>query len=188
MAEKKTIKTSPAKRKNVKAKTKPVAKKTAAKKAVIEKVPAIEIKPAKHRVPRKQKLSLPGLEELEKKQSELDAVKKGIKTKLRDAYLDLEKRQDLIRGHYQELFNESIENILKHNKRSSGKATKPAKRGAIVPYTKAEVSAFIEQKEQGIELSSIKIKGRRPKSIQKMMEAYEKADTKDSASVLAILR
>jgi hypothetical protein len=183
MAEKKATKPGPAKRKIVKAKAKPIAKKVAAKKvSTVEKAPTIEKRPTKVRVPRKQKLNIPGLEELEKKQSELDAVKKGIKTKLHSAYLDLKKREEVIRGHYQELFNESIDSSTA----KKGRARKvPTKRGAIAPYTKAEVAAFIEQKEQGIELKDMKIQGRRPKSIAKMDEAYRRADTKDVESILA---
>jgi hypothetical protein len=178
--------------KSIKAKpaSKPAAKKAKPLPGPTE-APKAE-KPVKAYKPRQAKGGLSSFADLLKKQSELETIKKQAKAELRKAYEDKVKEADGIKKQYSELFSESLETLPKARKarRASPKVpkAKPAKRGAIAPYTAAEISAFIEQKDEGIDVKKIKIAGRRVKSVQKIDQAYDKADTKDAESILDLLR
>ena len=184
-------KTKPAKNGSIKKPVtkKPIAKaskpttKTAPKKTEEIKAPAMVKATRKPRVPHKVKIT--EFEEILKKKAELDAVTVKAKKHLQKEYQASIAQAEAIKAQYRELFDELIEIKKARAKRGSGKARKI---GVVAPITKAEVAAFIEQTENGIAIADIKISGRRPKSIQKIATAYNKAEKKDASSVLALLK
>jgi len=138
----------------------------------------------KARKPRKETLT--GFDELFTKQAELAVVTKKAKTQLRKEYADAVKKADAIKDKYRTLFGEKIDDtsvklIKRGHKIQKGK-------GITAPITKAEVESFIEQKEQGLGITDIKIKGRRIKTIKRISDVYNKADTKEPRTILALLQ
>ena len=183
---KKAVKTTPkanalVKKVTTKKSPAPKAKRVVSKKALVAK-PTLE---KKTRIPRKPR-GAKGFGEMLKKQSELEAAKKKVKTELRKEYDKALKSAEGIKEHYKSLFDESIESS-KPKRGVKGSRTGTARKGAVAPITKVEVASFIEQREQGIAIENIKISGRRPKSIKRIAEAYSKAKVKDVDSVLASL-
>jgi len=132
-----------------------------------------------------RKIKIAGFEEIMKKKAELALVTLKAKKQLQKEYAKAIAQAEAINVQYQDLFDEPIKAMSKKTKRGSGKARKT---GVVAPISKEEVESFIEQKEQGLSVTDIKIVGRRPQSIQKIDAAYGKADTKDAPSVLTFLK
>ena len=170
---------------------KPAARRVATK--TIAKTPKAAVKAAKHSAPnvtaRKprgyRKIKIVGIEAILQKKAELVAVTTKAKKQLQKEYTKAIANVEAIKAHYKDLFDEPIE---AKGKRAPKKAGTARGIGIAAPITKAEVASFIEQKEQGISISDIKIKGRRSKSIQKIAAAYSQADKRDTSSVLALLK
>ena len=207
MAEKKIVKSSiarpkaaKAKAKPVKAKAKPTAKSTpqkakpASKKANPVSVTSDPIAkegkiPTRKYAPRKSKGNSPSYTELLRKEAELATIKQKTKAELRKAYDKKQKETEGIKKQYHDIFHESLDSAAKPGKHDkSGLRSSSRRRLQAAPYTKEEIEGFIQQKKQGIDVSSIKIKGRRPQSIHRIDEAYENASTKDPVSILALLK
>jgi hypothetical protein len=181
--------------------SKPVAKKVIVKKPAVKKAAAKSVKkvpkaPKKAskasspkvkatRKPRVTKIKITGFEEIMKAKAELIAVTSKAKKQLQTEYAKAVAQAEAIKAQYKDLFDESIETKATKAKRGAGKARKT---GVVAPITKAEIESFIEQKEEGFALADIKISGRRTKSIKKIADAYSKAEIKDAASVLALLK
>lgn len=200
MAEKKTVKASSAKpkAKPVKAKrsavvaSKPAAKKAAGK----DSAPAKETAQAEPKLPskrsykpRKQKVALAGFADtLQKKQSELDDIKKRAKAELQKLYEGKMREAEGIKLQYKSLFDEPIESVPKARKPAGpGRKASGAKAGAAAPISLGEVESFLEQKEGGKDAASIKLPGRKPKSVLKIAEAYDRADEKTARTIHDLL-
>jgi hypothetical protein len=176
--------------KNVK-KAQPAKAKTVAKKATVKKAPAVSVPSSepkketevkKARKPRTFKVS--GFAELQKKEAELEAIKKKTKIQLKNQYDSIVKKADGLKAEYKQIFKEDISTASKGRKAAVGKSASPRK---VVPkpITLDEVQTFIDHFAEGQE---IKLPGRRPLSIAKIKAAYIKAKTKDAESVLALLK
>jgi len=191
MAERKVTKSGTPKAKPAKAKAKSPSSVNAAKPKIISK-PASKAapkKPALVRAPRQAAAALPGFENFRKKQADLAVAAKQAKAAIRKAHDIKIKEADALKKQYYDLFNESFDISSKPRKASrKGPKSKSSTRGQAAPYKSFEIETFIEQKKKGIAVKDIKIKGRRPKSIQRISAAYEKAGSKDSASILALLK
>ena len=191
MAERKVTKPGTPKAKPAKAKAKSSTTVKAAKPKTISK-PASKVapkKPAPVRAPRQAEATLPGFEDFRKKQADLEVAAKQAKAAIRKAHGIKIKEADALKKQYFDLFNESFDIASKPRKATrKGLNSKTATRGQAAPYKAAEIETFIEQKKKGLIVKDIKIKGRRPKSIQRISSAYDKASTKDAASVLALLK
>lgn len=109
--------------------------------------------------------------DLLKKQAEFEQIKKGAKADLKKEYDRLIKEADSIKVQYKGLFNESIESAPKirgvRAKKTAGKVV------GLKPFSLNEIEDFVEQKRQG---ETIKISGRRPKSIARMEDAYRHSE------------
>jgi hypothetical protein len=146
-------------------------------------------KPAPVRTPRQANATLPGFEDFRKKRADLEVAAKQAKAAIRKAYDIKIKEADALKKQYFDLFNESFDTVSKPRKATRiGRKSKAATRGQAAPYKASEIETFIEQKKKGLTVNDIKIKGRRPKSIQRISTAYDKAGSKDTASILALLR
>ncbi len=146
-------------------------------------------KPAPVRTPRQADVSLPGFEDFRKKQADLEVAAKQAKAAIRKAHDNKIKEADALKKQYFDLFNESFDTASKPRKATrKGPKSKTATRGQAAPYKAAEIETFIEQKKKGLTVKDIKIKGRRPKSIQRISAAYDKASSKDTASILKLLK
>jgi len=191
MAERKVAKPGTPKAKPAKAKAKPTTTVKAAKPKAASK-PARKVapkKPASVGVPRQADASLPGFEDFRQKQADLEVAAKQAKAAIRKAHDIKIKEADALKKQYFDLFNESFDTVSKPRKATRiGSKSKRATRGQAAPYKAAEIETFIEQKKKGLTVKDIKIKGRRPKSIQRISSAYDKAGTKDAASILALLK
>lgn len=191
MAERKVAKPGTPKAKPAKAKAKPTTTVKAAKPKAISK-PASKVaskKPAPIRTPRQAEASLPGFEDFRKKQADLEVAAKQAKAAIRKAHEFKIKEADALKKQYFDLFNESFDTVSKPRKTTrKGSKSKRATRGQAAPYKSSEIETFIEQTKKGLAVKDIKIKGRRPKSIQRIATAYDKASTKDTASILALLK
>jgi hypothetical protein len=183
-----TPKVKPAK---AKAKAKPTTTVKVAKPKAASK-PARKVAPNKQapvRTPRQADASLPGFEDFRQKQADLEVAAKQAKAAIRKAHDIKMKEADALKKQYFDLFNESFDTVSKPRKASrKGPKSKRATRGQAAPYKTAEIETFIEQKKKGLTVKDIKIKGRRPKSIQRISAAYDKASSKDTASILALLK
>ena len=191
MAERKVSKPGTPKAKPAKASAKPTTTVKAAKPKAVSK-PASKVapkKPAPVRVPHQAEATLPGFEDFRKKQADLEVAAKQAKAAIRKAHDIKIKEADALKKQYFDLFNESFDIASKPRKATrKGPKSKRATRGQAAPYKASEIETFIEQKKKGLTVKDIKIKGRRPKSIQRIAAAYEKAGTKDTASILALLK
>jgi hypothetical protein len=191
MAERKVTKPGTPKPKPAKAKAKPTTTVKAARAKAISK-PASKValkKPAPVRVPRQTKAALPGFEDFRKKQVDLEVAAKQAKAAIRKAHDIKIKEADALKKQYFDLFNESFDIASKPCKATrKGPKSKAATRGQAAPYKATEIETFLAQKKKGLAVKDIKIKGRRPKSIQRISAAYDKASTKDAASILALLK
>ena len=191
MAERKVTKPGTPKAKPAKAKAKSPTSVKAAKPKAASK-PASKIspkKPAPIRVPHQAEATLPGFEDFRKKQADLEVAAKQAKAAIRKAHDIKIKEADALKKQYFDLFNESFDIVSKPRKATrKGPKSKSATRGQAAPYKASEIETFIDQKKKGLTVKDIKIKGRRPKSIQRISAAYEKASTKDTASILALLK
>ena len=191
MAERKVSKPGTPKAKPAKASSKPTTTVKVAKSKAVSK-PASKVapkKPAPVRAPHQAEATLPGFDDFRKKQADLEIAAKQAKAAIRKAYDIKIKEADALKKQYFDLFNESFDIVSKPRKATrKGPKSKRATRGQAAPYKAAEIETFIEQKKKGLAVKDIKIKGRRPKSIQRIAAAYEKAGTKDTASILALLK
>jgi histone H1/5 len=167
---------------------KPAAKKVAAKKTAVKKIekkpatkkpaktatkPSVK-KPAKARKPRAQKLPA-GFTELLKKQSEFESAKKKAKTGLARQYAKKMEEALAVKTQYRKLFGESLESAQK---------TKGARKAiGTKPFSLDELKSFLSQYPESKE---VKIVGRRPRSIQKLIKAYSQSKSKDAESILAV--
>ena len=189
MAESKVTKPETPKAKPAKASSKSPTSAKAAKPKAISK-PASKISPKKTspvRAPRQAEATLPGFEDFRKKQADLAVAAKQAKAAIRKAHDIKIKEADALKKQYFDLFNESFDIASKPRKATrKGPKSKSATRGQAAPYKASEIETFIEQKKKGLAVKDIKIKGRRPKSIQRISAAYDKASTKDTASILAL--
>ena len=180
------LKAKPAK---VKAKSTTTAK---AAKPKAHTKPASNVAPKKSapaRTPRQGKATLPGFEDFRKKQADLEVAAKQAKAAIRKAHDIKIKEADALKKQYFDLFNESFDIASKPRKATrKGLKSKSPTRGQAAPYKASEIETFIEQKKKGLTIKDIKIKGRRPKSIQRISAAYDKAGTKDTASILTLLK
>jgi hypothetical protein len=130
--------------------------------------------------------TIKGFEEMAKKKAELEAAARLVKGELRKEYAEILRKADGIKTQYKALFDEPIDSgATKAVRRAGGPG---AKRKAVEPITKSEVASFIEQKDQGIGLESIKVGSRRIKTIKKIAAAYERAERKDASSVFSALK
>jgi hypothetical protein len=191
MDERKVAKPGTLKTKPAKAKAKPTTTVKAAKPKDISKSAskAIPKKPAPVRTPHQAEATLPGFEDFRKKQADLEIAAKQAKAAIRKAHDIKIKEADALKKQYFDLFNESFDIAAKPRKATrKGPKSKRATRGQAAPYKSSEIETFIEQKKKGLTVKDIKIKGRRPKSIQRIAAAYDKAGTKDTASILALLK
>jgi hypothetical protein len=148
----------------------------------------------KTRGPQKAR-ALKGFDELLKKQAELEAVTKKAKSELRKEYEKTLQHAESLKDQYKNLFYEAIDTVSpkatranKVTKATRGVGKRIRTTGAVAPITEAEVESFIEQKEQGLSTDRIKISGRRIKSVKRIDDAYNKADTKDAKSIRELLR
>jgi hypothetical protein len=190
MAERKVAKPGTPKAKPAKAKAKPTTTVKAAKPKAISKTArkAAPKNPALVRTPLQADTSLPGFEDFRKKQADLEVAAKQAKAAIRKAHDIKIKEADALKKQYFDLFNESFDTVSKPRKATRrGSKSKRAMRGQAAPYKASEIETFIDQKKKGLAVKDIKIKGRRPKSIQRLSTAYDKASTKDAASILALL-
>jgi len=191
MAERKVTKPGTPKAKPAKAKANSLTTvKTAKPKAVSKPTSkAAPKKLAPVRAPRQAEAALPGFEDFRKKQADLEVAAKQAKAAIRKAHDIKIKEADALKKQYFDLFNESFDTVSKPRKASrKGPKSKRATRGQAAPYKTAEIETFIEQKKKGLTVKDIKIKGRRPKSIQRISAAYDKAISKDTASILALIK
>jgi carbon monoxide dehydrogenase subunit G len=182
MAVKKEVKSKVAAKPVAKAKpsTAKSASKAKATKAEVKKPEVkapVAVKAKKVRGPNKAKGSFADLIKI---QHQYEEAKKGAKAELKkefDAHL---KEADKIKAEYKQFFSESIESAPKSRgvgaKKTSGKII------GFTPFTLKEVEDFVDQKKEGI---TIKIQGRRPKSIARLEAAYSKSD--DAETILKIL-
>ena len=191
MAERKVTKPGIPKAKPAKAKAKSTTSAKAAKPKANSK-PASNVSPKKSapaRTPRQAKATLPGFEDFRKKQADLEVAAKQAKAAIRKAHDIKIKEADALKKQYFDLFNESFDIASKPRKATrKGLKSKSPTRGQAAPYKASEIETFIEQKKKGLTIKDIKIKGRRPKSIQRISAAYDKAGTKDTASILTLLK
>jgi|GEM_PF-1851162 hypothetical protein len=176
VARPRTEKAEPASNERPGSDAKPKAKARVAKPALKAKPkkpeansPAIAAKVRKTRAPRKAKGTFA---DLLKKQAELEEIKKGAKSELRRQFDGLVKEAEKIKAQYKELFAESIESAPKT--RGGGAKRTAGKIPGLKPYSLQEVKVFIEQKEQG--KASIRIPGRKPKSVARMEDAYRHSE------------
>jgi hypothetical protein len=191
MAEHKVTKPGTLKAKSAKAKAKSPTSVKADKPKSVSKLAskATPKKPTLIRAPRQAKASLPGFEDFRKKQADLEVAAKQAKAAIRKAHDIKIKEADALKKQYFDLFNESFDIASKPRKASrKGLKSKTATRGQAAPYKAAEIETFIAQKKKGLAVKDIKIKGRRPKSIHRISAAYDKASSKDTASILALLK
>jgi hypothetical protein len=191
MAERKVTKPGTSKAKPAKAKTKPTATvKVAKPKAASKTARKVALKkPASVRTPRQAEAALTGFEDFRKKQADLEVAAKQAKAAIRKAHDIKIKEADALKKQYFDLFNESFDTVSKPRKASrKGPKSKSATRGQAAPYKASEIETFIEQKKKGLTVKDIKIKGRRPKSIQRISAAYDKASAKNTASILGELK
>lgn len=174
-------------------KSKVAAKKTSAVKAIkpaaspSEKVPTDE-KPAKAvRKTQKAKVSS-SYSELLKQQTKLDEIKKNIKADIFKAYEEKAKEMAELAKEYHSLFQEDITKAKKAPKGiKADRKGKGSKGAGKSKFSHAQIESFIEQKTQGIDVSKIKIDGKNAISVRHISEAYDKSDTKDVDSILALL-
>ena len=191
MAERKVTKPGTPKAKHTKAKANPTttvkaAKPKAASKSTSKVAPK---KPAPVRTPRQAEAALTGFEDFRKKQADLEVAAKQAKAAIRKAHDIKIKEADALKKQYFDLFNESFDIAAKPRKATrKGPKSKRATRGQAAPYKASEIETFIEQKKKGLTVKDIKIKGRRPKSIQRISAAYDKASAKNTASILNELK
>jgi hypothetical protein len=133
--------------------------------------------------------ALKGFDELFKKQAELEAATKNAKSELRKEYDKTLQHAESLKDQYKSLFHEAIDTASpKATKVTRGGGKRVRTTGAVAPITEAEVESFIEQKEQGLSVDKIKISGRRIKSVKRIDDAYNKADTKDAKSIREMLQ
>jgi ABC-type sugar transport system ATPase subunit len=140
-------------------------------------VASTEVKAKKARGPNKAKGSFADLLKI---QSQYEAAKKGAKADLKKQYDSLVKEAESIKLQYKGLFNESIESASKS--RGTGVKKTSGKIPGLKPFTLKEVEDFVDQKKEGV---TIKIQGRRPKSIARMEDAYRHSE--DAEEILKIL-
>lgn len=168
---------SPSRPKVVKAKPEAVAKPKAkvvkaakpAPKAPEVKAPVVEVKAKKTRgYTRRLKGSF---SDLLKIQSQYEEAKKSAKADLKKQFDSLIKEADSIKAQYKGLFDESIESSPKV--RGAGVKKTKGKIPGLKPFSLSEVEEFVEQKKEG---KTIKISGRRPKSIARMEDAYRHSE------------
>jgi hypothetical protein len=148
----------------------------------------------KTRGPQKAR-ALKGFDELLKKQAELEAVTKKAKSELRKEYDKTLQHAESLKDQYKSLFHEAIDTAspkaaraTKVTKATRGGGKRVRTTGAVAPISGAEIESFIEQKEQGLSIDKIKIEGRRIKSVKRIDDAYNKADTKDTQSIREMLK
>jgi hypothetical protein len=189
MAERKVTKPGTSKAKPAKAKPSTMVKAAKPKSASKPASKATPKKPAPVRTPHQAEAALSGFEDFRKKQADLEVAAKQAKAAIRKAHDIKIKEADALKKQYFDLFNESFDTVSKPRKATrKGPKSKRATRGQAAPYKTAEIETFIEQKKKGLIVKDIKIKGRRPKSIQRISSAYDKAGSKDTASILALLK
>jgi hypothetical protein len=139
----------------------------------------IEVKAKKVRGPNKAKAK-GSYADLLKIQSQYEEAKKGAKADLKKQYDSHIKEAESLKAQYKSLFNESIESAPKtrgpRTQKSSGKTP------GLKPFTLKEVEDFVDQKKEGV---TIKIQGRRPKSIARMEDAYRHSE--DAEAILKML-
>jgi histone H1/5 len=200
-AVKKAIAKNPAVKKPVAKKAptkKPAIKKTVAKKAgaskgrpaqYAKKSSAIAQADNRDDARESLKAKVSSFAELVKKQSELETIRKQAKAELRRIFEAKLKEAEAIKAQYKSLFAESLDFEPKGRKpRRAGAKAKRANLRVAAPISLPEVLSFIEQKQKGKDVKAIKIKGRKPKSVLRIGEAYAKAQVKDAKTVLGLLK
>lgn len=170
------------------AKAKPAAKPKV--KATPKFAPKVAVKPSAVKAPSPDKTAKKprsytrkpkgSFADLLKKQAELEQIRKSAKADFKKQYDGLIKEANSIKVQYRGLFNDNIESAQK----TRGPRTRKVG-GKIVglkPFSLGEVKDFVEQKKKG---KTIKIQGRRPKSIARMEDAYR--DSEDAEDILRML-
>jgi hypothetical protein len=138
------------------------------------------------------KASVPAFEDFRKMQGELEATKKKAMADMRKSIDAALGEADGLKKQYAELFGEKFDSSPKAGSPKVAKAktkakAKTAKVASSRAISKEQVEAFLEQKSQGIDVKSIKVKGKNAIGVEKINAAYDKAETKDAQSILALL-
>jgi hypothetical protein len=153
------------------AKAKPKAKTSVSKKQPVAKVEEVK-------KPRKTRKAKSSFDELLKKQSELNVIKKAAKIELKKDYDAKMKEADDIKNQYKDLFDEDIKSAPS---KSNGAKQGSAKNKKL---TLDQVQSFIDQFNEG---GKITITGKNAITVARIKEAYDKSLAKDAESVLQVL-